>query len=299
MNILNYLLYYFIILPIAYLPFRVLYFLSDVLFLVFFHLAGYRKKVVLRNIANSFPELSKEEHNRIASKFYRHFCDVMVETFKSFAITKEELLKRNKLTNPELINQYFEKGQSVILAGGHYNNWEWVATGMDHQVKHQVIAIYKALSNKFFDEKVLKSRSNFGLQMISTKRVAEVFDNNKNDLTATIFAIDQSPSNPRKAYWMQFLNQETACFYGTEKYARQYNMPVLFGSVKKVSRGHYEYSFSVVTENPASEEKGFITKKTNLILENDILQAPEFWLWTHKRWKHQRPEGIQMETVFE
>ena len=299
MNILNYLLYYLIILPIAFLPFRVLYFLSDVLFYLFFHLSGYRKKVVVRNIANSFPDKSPAEHLKIAASFYRHFCDVLVETFKSFAISKEELLKRNKLMNPELINKYFENGQSVILAGGHYNNWEWVATGMDYQVKHQVIAIYKSLSNKFFDEKVLSSRSKFGLQMISTKRVAEVFDKNKEELTATIFAIDQSPANPRKAYWMQFLNQETACFYGTEKYARQFNMPVLFGSVRKVSRGHYECSFSVVTENPTTEEKGFITKKTNLILEKDILQTPEFWLWTHKRWKHPRPEGIQMETVFE
>ena len=127
MNILNYLLYYFIILPIAFLPFRVLYFLSDVLFFLFFHFVGYRKKVVLRNIANSFPELSKAEHNRIAAKFYRHFCDVLVETFKSFAITKEELLKRNKLTNPELIDAYFAKGKSVILAGGHYNSWGWVS----------------------------------------------------------------------------------------------------------------------------------------------------------------------------
>ena len=148
MNILNYLLYYLIILPIAYLPFRVLYFLSDVLFLLFFHVAGYRKKVVLRNIANSFPDLSKEEHNHIAAKFYRHFCDVLVETFKSFAITKEELLKRNKLINPELLDAYFAQGKSVILAGGHYNNWEWVATGLDSQVKHQAIAIYKSLSNK-------------------------------------------------------------------------------------------------------------------------------------------------------
>lgn len=299
MVILNYILYYLVILPIAYLPFRVLYMLSDVLFFLFFRLIKYRKKVVLRNIANAFPDQSKEEHIRIAIKFYHHFCDVMVETFKSFAISQDDLLKRNKLINPELINHYFEKGQSVILAGGHYNNWEWVATGMDCQVKHQAIAIYKSLSNKFFDEKVLKSRSNFGLKMISTKRVTEIFDNKKNDITATIFAIDQSPANPRKAYWLQFMNQETACFYGTEKYAKHYNMPVLFGSVRKVARGYYEYEFLVVTDNPAAEEKGFITKKTNLILENDILQAPEFWLWTHKRWKHSRPEGIQMETVFE
>jgi KDO2-lipid IV(A) lauroyltransferase len=241
--------------------------------------------------------MSDKEHHVLMKKFYIHLCDVIVETFKSFTISKAQISKRMVLQNPELLDSYYKQGKSLILAGGHYNNWEWIATGIDQQISHKSIAIYKTLSNKFFDEKMRTTRSKFGLDMISTKRVAEVFQTNKDKLTATIFAIDQSPSNPRKAYWMNFLNQETACLYGTEKYALEYNMPVLFGTVTKVGRGYYTFEFRVVADDPSKTEKGFITRQTNLELEKDIVKAPEFWLWTHKRWKHPRPADIPMETV--
>ena len=277
-----------VIIPISLLPFPLLYLLSDFLFFIFYSLLGYRKKIVVGNICNSFPEKSKQEINEITQLFYRHFCDVIVESLKSFTISDAQISKRMILKNPELLNNYYDNKQSVILAGGHYNNWEWIAVALDKQLKHQSIAIYKTLSNKFFDEKMRSTRGKFGLLMVSTKLVAETFSKFKNELTATIFAIDQSPSNPKKCYWMNFLNQDTPVLFGTEKFAKDYNQPVLFGTITKVKRGFYQIEFQTVTDHPTNTEHGFITEKTTKLLEAEIIKAPQYWLWTHRRWKHKR-----------
>jgi len=276
------------IIPISLLPFPLLYLLSDFLFFIFYSLLGYRKKIVVSNITNSFPEKSKQEVNEITKLFYKHFCDVIVESLKSFTISDAQISKRMILKNPELLNSYYDKKQSVILAGGHYNNWEWIAVALDKQMKHQSIAIYKTLSNKFFDEKMRSTRGKFGLLMVSTKLVAETFSKFKNELTATIFAIDQSPSNPKKCYWMNFLNQDTPVLFGTEKFSKDYNQPVLFGTITKVKRGFYQIAFETVTDNPTNTAHGYITETTTKLLEAEIIKAPQYWLWTHRRWKHKR-----------
>jgi KDO2-lipid IV(A) lauroyltransferase len=276
------------IIPISLLPFPLLYLLSDFLFFIFYSLLGYRKKIVVSNITNSFPEKSKQEVNEITKLFYKHFCDVIVESLKSFTISDAQISKRMLLKNPELLNSYYDKKQSVILAGGHYNNWEWIAVALDKQMKHQSIAIYKTLSNKFFDEKMRSTRGKFGLLMVSTKLVAETFSKFKNELTATIFAIDQSPSNPKKCYWMNFLNQDTPVLFGTEKFSKDYNQPVLFGTITKVKRGFYQIEFQTVTDNPTNTAHGYITETTTKLLEAEIIKAPQYWLWTHRRWKHKR-----------
>jgi len=288
MILFSYLLYYLVIIPISLIPFPLLYLLSDFLFIVFYSILGYRKKIVVGNISKSFPENSKQEINEITKLFYKHFCDVIVESLKSFTISDAQISKRMILKNPELLNSYYDKKQSVILAGGHYNNWEWIAVALDKQMKHQSIAIYKTLSNKFFDEKMRSTRGKFGLLMVSTKLVAETFSKFKNELTATIFAIDQSPSNPKKCYWMNFLNQDTPVLFGTEKFAKDYNQPVLFGTITKVKRGFYQIEFQTVTDHPTNTEHGFITEKTTKLLEAEIIKAPQYWLWTHRRWKHKR-----------
>ena len=192
------------------------------------------------------------------------------------------------LVNPELLNSFYDQGRSIILAGGHYNNWEWIATSIDQQIKHKSIAIYKQLSNSFFDRKMRETRSRFGLLMISTKRVKETFDSMKEQITATIFAIDQSPGKVENSYWLKFLNQDTAVLFGTEKYAKEYNFPVLFGTITKVRRGYYTFEFSVVETNPPASEYGSITEATTRLLEQEIIKAPQYWLWTHRRWKHKK-----------
>ncbi len=288
MIILNYFIYYFIIIPISLLPFRVLYFLSDVLFFVLYYLVGYRKKVVLENLHNSFPEKSEMEINHIALLFYKHLCDIMVETIKSFTISDKSISLRMILLNPELLNKFFDNEKSIILAGGHYNNWEWIATAIDKQIKHQTIGLYLPLSNLFFDKKMRESRSKFGLILASTRKVKAVFDEYKNHLTATIFAVDQSPGHPGKSYWLKFLNQDTPALFGAEKYAKDYDYPVLYGTINKVKRGHYTFQFSTITEHPRDTAHGYIIETVTKLIEEQIIKEPQYWLWTHRRWKHKR-----------
>lgn len=291
MIVFNALLYYLVIIPISLLPFPLLYALSDGLYVLFYYMLGYRKKVVLQNIRNSFPDKTEKEHIEICKKFYRHFCDLVVESLKTFTISEKEVLKRVICTNPEVIDKYFDQKRSVIIAGGHYNNWEIFAVAVDALIKHKTVGIYKPLSNKYFDGKMRGTRSKYGLEMISTKEVKPFFDKHINVLTATIFGTDQSPSNPNNAYWMKFLNQDTGVLFGAEKFAKEYNYPVVYGRLNKLKRGHYSLDFTDVTDTPTETAYGEITEKITLLLEKDIQAIPQYWLWTHRRWKHKRPEG--------
>ncbi len=290
MIVINILIYYLIIIPLSLLPFRVLYLFSDFLCFVLYRLVGYRTRIVRQNLENSFPEKSKAEIIVIENRFYGHLCDVIVETFKSFTISEKEILKRMVVENPDLANKYFEQGRSVLLGGGHYNNWEWIAISMDQQISHHTYALYTPLSNKFFEFKMQRTRSKFGLGMIPITTTTAYFEENKNKLTATIFGIDQSPRRPDRCYWMNFLNQDTAVLFGLEKYAKAYNYPVLFTDIAKTKRGYYTVRFSLITEQPMDEPHGMIIENTTRLLEKQIIDCPQYWLWTHKRWKHQRKE---------
>jgi Kdo2-lipid IVA lauroyltransferase/acyltransferase len=285
MWLLNNLLYYLIIIPISLLPYPLLYGVSDLLFFLFYYLIGYRKKTVLQNIQRSFPAKTPAEQSEIV----KHFCDLILESLKVFTISDKEVKERMVFKNPELVNRYFERGQSMILAGGHYNNWELFAVGIDAAIKHPAIAIYKPLSNPFFDKKMRMTRGKYGLRMISTKAVKEVMDEEKSNLSMTIFGIDQSPGNPAKCYWTTFLNQDTGVLFGAEKYAKEYNYPVVFGHITKEKRGFYTFEFIEVSDHPRDTRFGEITEKVTRLIEADILQKPEHWLWSHKRWKHTRP----------
>lgn len=290
MVIFSYLLYYCFIIPVSLLPFRVLYAVSDFLYLILYRVLGYRTKVVRMNLKNSFPEKTAAELKKIESLFYSHLCDVIVETFKSFTISQEEILKRMVLRNPEVIDQYYDQGRSVLIGGGHFNNWEWFAIAVDQQMKHSACALYAPLKNRFFDEKMRSTRGKFGLRMISIKQVATFFEDTKKELTATVFGIDQSPRNAKKSHWMTFLNQDTGVMYGLEKYAKQLDYPVLFASIEKKKRGYYTFYFEPVTAQPREEPEHYIIETTTKRLETEIRTAPPYWLWTHKRWKRKRPQ---------
>lgn len=288
------LLYYLLLLPISKLPYPLLYLLSNFVFFVMYRVIGYRKKVVLKNIQLSFPEKSDKEHQKIMIAFYRHFCDLVTESVKGFSLKKEEALKRMELVNPEVANQFFDKGKDVIFVGGHYNNWEIFAIAIGLQMKHIPVGIYKPLSDKYMDGKMKASREKYRLKMCATHNVKNTMQNPLKEPKATIFAIDQSPSNPNKSYWMNFLNQETAILYGAEKYAKELNIPVIFGKIEKTKRGHYKTTLKLLSENPKDEPYGSIMQLGTKELEKDIIENPQYWLWTHKRWKHKRPEGVEL-----
>jgi len=293
------LLYYVVIIPISLLPYWLLYFISDCLFFLFFYVIGYRKKVVIENIKRSFPEKSKEEHLKIAKDFYHHFCDLIVESLKVFTIGREEVKNRMKFLNPEVMNAYFDQGKSVIMAGGHFNNWELFAVAIDEAIKHKSIAIYKPLTNKFFDVKMRETRGKYGLNMIAIKDVKKIFDENLETPSTFIFGTDQSPGNVNKAYWMNFLNQETAVLFGAEKFAKEYDYPVVFACIHKVRRGFYTLEFRDLVSDSAKRPYGEITQLHTLMLEKDILNDPQFWLWSHRRWKKNRPAEVELHKTIE
>lgn len=297
MIVLNYLLYYLVIIPISLLPFPILYGISDFLYLILYHVIGYRKKVILGNIQRSFPEKTAKEHTAICKKFYHHFCDLILESLKTFTISEKQVKKRVVCKNPELMDKYYDQGRSVIIAGGHYNNWEIFAVGFDAPLKHQAVGIYSPLKNKFFDQKMRTTRSKYGLYMISTKIVKRVFEEEKQKgtLTSTVFAIDQSPSNSNSCWWMEFLNQDTGVLFGVEKFAKEYDQVVVYGRINKEKRGHYSFEFFELTTTPKETAYGEITETATRLLEKDIREKPEYWLWSHRRWKHKRPANWSKE----
>lgn len=282
--------YYFFLLPISLLPFGVLYRLADGLSWLFFNVVGYRKKVVMQNIRKAFPEKSEAEIQQIGKDFYNHLCNLMIETVKAFTMTRKDFMERLEFSGLEQIDEYAKQGRSVILAAGHCHNFEWLVTGINALLKHQVMALYRPLNNPFFEEKIQQSRGQLGLKLSSIYEIKSQFIKQiSEEPVAVVFAMDQSPSNPNSAYWMEFLHQDTPVLYGTEKYAKEYDLPIFFAHITKRKRGYYSADFELLTNKPRETSYGEITEKMMHWLEKDLQQSPATWLWSHKRWKHQRP----------
>jgi len=281
--------YYLIIKPLSFLPMWALYVLSDLLYLIMRCGLTYRKKVVFSNLSLAFPNKPHEEIRAIAWKFYRHFCDLLAESVRLFSISKEEAIARFKVVNPEVLDALALQSKSALLVGGHYNNWELFAVATDPQIPHQLLGIYTPLTNAFFEKKFSESRSKFGLVLVPKKMVKETFEHYRNHLTVTTFAIDQSPRKSQKVYWTRFLGQDTAVHFGAEKYAKDYHYAVVYGSARKVKRGHYELRFELIEANAPETHEGAITEQMTHLLEQQIHESPEYWLWTHKRWKLKKP----------
>lgn len=286
---LNRILYYGFLKPLSLLPFWFLYLFSDFCYLIVYKIVGYRTKVVGENLKRSFPEKDDLEIKKIESAFYHHFCDLIVESIKGFSITSELAKKRMINEGTELLNQYYEQGRDIILVGGHYGNWELYAVAIGQQIKHQAVALYTPLANKFFDKKVRASRSKFGLNMLSISEIKTIIADRTAQPKAVIFGADQSPRKDQNAYWMEFLNQDTGVQYGAEKFAKDNNCVVIFGNIYKQKRGYYKVKYQLICENPLTTEYGFITETHTKLLEKDIIAAPPYWLWSHRRWKHKRP----------
>ena len=214
MRLLNHLLYYGIIIPISLLPFRVLYIVSDGLYWILYRAVGYRKKVVQQNMRNSFPNKTDDEIEQLTRLFYRHFCDLVLESLKVFSISQKDANERMHFKNPEVVNQYAGQNRSVMLAGGHLNNWELFAVAVPGLIEHKAVALYKPMTSAYFDQRMRESRGKFGLQLISTKNAKEYFETIPEKPTATIFGADQSPPNPSKCYWTTFLSQDTGVLFG-------------------------------------------------------------------------------------
>ncbi len=274
---------------IALLPFRLLYLLSDMLYYLIFYIVKYRKNVVLENLHNSFPEKTNEEINFIAKRFYRHFCDLLVEIIKLLNISKEDLIKRMKLKNPELYAETYKNNKHMLMMIGHYCNWEWgLAIGL--QMQHKFVSIYKPLSNKYFDKLMIKLRCQFNALVVPMKMASRLFLNNirENILTELNIIADQTPHIGEIHYWTTFLNQRTPVFEGVEKLAIKTKQPVFFARVSKVKRGYYEVFIEKLCDDASLYKTHEITEMHVKALEKIIIEAPQYWLWTHRRWKYNK-----------
>lgn len=268
-------------------PFRLVYLFSDGFFYILYFIIRYRKKVVFDNLKNSFPGKTKKEITRIAMAFYRHFCDIMIESGKAFTMDEETITRRFRFVNPQMLDNYFYQNGNVIVVGGHYNNWEWAGLASGSQLKHRPVGFYKPLSNEYIDQYIQKTRVRGRSVLASIKRTTESFQLYK-EPCAFYMVADQSPSTIRLAFWKKFLGQDTPFLHGPEKHAKLNNLPVYYADIQKIKRGYYTVEFILIEAEPLTSPPGAITGKYAKILEQKIIQKPEFWLWSHRRWKHKQ-----------
>ncbi len=273
---------------IGILPFRVLYFFSDIIYLILYYIVGYRKSVVTDNIKKSFPDKSEAEIKQLIKLSYKNLSDVIVEGFKAFTMTDRQIKERHKVLNPEILDQIQNNKRGIIATPCHYGNWEWGAMSPGLYFKHKIVAFYKPLSNPKINHFVNKNRSRTGSLLISIYKTSETFKKFADQKVIYVMAADQSPSNVKKAFWVDFLGRETAFLHGPELYAKKYNYPVIFVDIQRVKRGYYELWLSIISDNSVDLKQGEITTLYAKKLEEAILKKPENYLWSHRRWKHQK-----------
>lgn len=265
-----------------------MYILSDLVAFVLFNI-GYRKEVVVDNLTKCFPEMSEKELKKTTKLFYKNLADVLVEGIKSFSMSSKQIKERHKVMNPEICDSFIAEGKSIIFVPCHYGNWEWGSMSSGLYFPLNVIVFYTPLSNKYMDKYAKKSRAKFGTLLTSNKETSKSFENNSSSTSGYIMAADQSPSSAKNAVWVNFLGRKTAFLHGPEKYARNYNFPVVFVDIQRVKRGYYELELSLISDFPKKLAGGEITKIYAKKLEKAIRNKPENWLWSHRRWKLKEP----------
>ena len=271
-----------------------MYLLADIIYVVIYHLVGYRRKVTRGNLAASFPERSEQERRQIERRYYRHLADIAVEFVHNLFASPGAIKRRYKIVNRELVDRYYERGQTVILLSAHYNNWEYMVSSLNMQLLHHGIGVGKPLNDQLTGPFIARKRIRYGTEVVyhtDVRQVVEYYDRHRVPCALMMLG-DQSPSNPTKSYWTRFLNQETAFLYGAEYFARKYNYPVVYYKVEKVRRGHYEVRFSLLCENPQEVPQYSIVEQYVRTLERQIKERPEYWLWSHRRWKLKRPPTV-------
>lgn len=294
MKVFGFYLLYSIIWLFTLLPFRLLYLFSDIIYFVVFDIVRYRRDIIFNNLKFAFPEKTDPELRKIAVLFQHHFCDTFIESLKTMHMSQNDLFERFKYKNPEIFDTYYKRDQSVVLISGHYGNWEWLVN-FQLIMKHRVLAIYKPLRSSQFDKLIKKLRKKFAgrADMIAMNDVLKVIidQNRRNEKIITWFLGDQTPPKDYPL-WISFMNRETPFYSGPEKIARKFNHAVVFMNIDKVKRGYYEVEFIPLFDEPAKTKELEITRKHVETLEYFIRKKPELWLWSHRRWKHQK-ENIQ------
>jgi len=284
-------IFYAIARIISFLPLRVLYLFSDIVFLGLYYFPSYRKKIVLTNLRNSFPDKSEEEIRLISKKFYHHLADLIFEVLKLGHISKEQLTRRMKLTNPELMDRLFNEKRDILAVLGHYNNWEWLQS-IIFFTKHQTVSIYKPLQDKNYDRFMLRLRGKKGMILTPMSAIIREIIRLRGENVRSLYAFitDQTPPVNEIKYWTTFLNQDTPVYQGLEKIAAKYDMTIVWFSLKKIRRGYYTVTIELLFEHSTGLTAHQITESHVRKLEEEIKERPEFWLWSHRRWKHRKKD---------
>ena len=287
MQLLFYLLIYPLIFIVSILPFRLIYLLSDLLYFFIYHIFGYRKETVRSNLALAFPEKTVNERKNIEKAFYKHFSDLFLEMIKAYRMSSNQMAKRLIFKNVEVLNEISNRNQNIILVGGHYGNWEWVFYLAQLTVA-QPIGTYLKINNKYFEKFTLKNRKRFGGELIETKQLRKTLKKyaKENKLFLLGLLADQSPQLHRSRYWRKFLGVLVPVFVGPEELAKKYNAAMVFMKVKKLKRGYYEAEFIEITKDPNQYPDYELTDRYLELMEKQIREKPEYYLWTHKRFKH-------------
>lgn len=293
MTSLLYALMVAILFPLSLLPLSFLYLLSDLLYVLAYRIFGYRKAVVYANLKNSFPAKSDAEVDMIAKQFYHNLCDIIVEDIKFLSINRNEVEKRFQFTNPEVLNQHYQKNSSVIMTLGHCGNWELAGIAASVSLQHHSIAIYRSLSNKAFEKLINRIRSRFGLTLVAQDQLRGMLRTFGEGKKLYELITDQTPVDTKSSHWMEFLNQDTPVYMGTEKVAKMTGLPVYYADIKRVKRGYYQATFHEVSSSPKETSTAEITETHTRLLEKSICEQPGNWLWSHRRWKRKRPAESQ------
>jgi len=274
----------------ALIPFFVLYKISNVFYILLYHVFGYRKKIILKNLKECFPNKNENEINTLLPTVYKNLTDNILEGIKAFTMTSKQIVKRHKVVNPEIFEEYLKKEQSIIAVAGHYGNWEWGSISASLQTDFNMVALYKPLSNKIIDNFIRKSRQRSGTVLASMFETSETFKKYKDIPSVFLMAADQSPGRKyiENAHWVTFLGRDTAFLHGPEKYAKNNNYPVMYVDVQRIRRGYYEVELSILADNPLELKDGELTARFASKLESVINKEPANWLWSHNRWKLKR-----------
>ncbi|PKQ45529.1 lysophospholipid acyltransferase family protein [Confluentibacter flavum] len=287
MQFLVYILVYPFLWLVSILPFRLLYLVSDGVYVLLYYIIGYRKKTVTQNLRLVFPKKSDKEIATIRKAFYHHLSDMFLEMTKTITISESELKTRFKITNPEEFKRLESLNKSIIVIFGHYGSWEWSIV-LQQYINFKGLGVYKPLANKYFNRLVKNIRSKFNTDLISTKETISVINSHeaKGIKSITGFISDQSPRLTKDVYWGEFMGVKVPCFTGAERLAKKLDLTTAYLKVTKVKRGFYEAEIITLAENPNDYQDYHLTDMFLAEVEKQIYEAPEYYFWTHKRWKH-------------
>lgn len=290
MQALLYYIFYGSIWTITLLPLRVLYIISDIIYISLYYFSAYRKKIVIENLQKAFPEKSEKEINAITKRYYRHFADLLIESLKLVHLSESELRRRFTVTNIGILESLLKDKRDTIAILGHYNNWEWLAA-FPLYTGYKPISIYKPLQNKYFNNFINKLRSSHGMELAPMSGIMrEIIENRrKNNCTISAFLTDQTPVRHEIRYWSTFMNQDTPVYLGPEKIALKFDMAVVFFHIEKVRRGFYNLNIELLFEHTVGLPEYEITERHVKRLEEIVTCKPEYWIWSHRRWKHKKP----------